>query len=387
RAIGRRCLRHPDRTGGGPPMMSSFLAVFRKEVLHIRRNRGVLIVTVMMPVMQMLLFGFIDQTVHDVPTVVVDQDHSVYSRELLDQLRATKTFEIRQITTSPDAARGAIIRGNASVGIVIPPDYHDLRTRNQPAKILVLIDGSDSTVSAGALAAINGIVAEDNLEILTRDARGGMPLSAQPIILFNPEGRTANYIIPGLVAILMQMIAIFLASGWVVRERERGTMEQLMVTPVEPLGLMLGKVAPYLVLGLGETALILAIMRWGFAVPIQGSLVFLFGIMIVYLAALLALGLFISTRAKTEMEGMQMAQMLVLPSVFLSGYIFPIKGMPFVLQAISQILPAPHMVAVMRGIVLRDAGPAEMAGHVLALLAFAVLLVWLSVRRVSKMTM
>ena len=242
-------------------MMSSFRAVFRKEVLHIRRNRGVLIVTVMMPVMQMLLFGFIDQTVHDVPTVVVDQDRSVQSRELMDELRATKTFDIQHITTSTDVARGAIIRGNASVGVVIPPDYNNRRSRNQPAKILVLIDGSDSTVSAGALAAINGIVATDNLEVLTHDARGGMPLSAQPIILFNPEGRTANYIIPGLVAILMQMIAIFLASGSVVRERERGTMEQLMVTPVDPLGLMLGKVAPYLFLGLGETALILAIMR------------------------------------------------------------------------------------------------------------------------------
>ncbi|HMG55313.1 MAG TPA: ABC transporter permease [Kofleriaceae bacterium] len=367
-------------------MISSFRAVFRKEVLHIRRNRGVLIVTVMMPIMQMLLFGFIDQTVHDVPTVVVDQDHSVESRELMDKLRATRTFEIRQVTTDPDAARSAIISGRAGVGVVIPPDYHNLRGRGRPAKILVLIDGSDSTVSAGALAAISGLVAQDNLEILTRDARGGMPLSAQPIILFNPEGRTANYIIPGLVAILMQMIAIFLAAGSVVREREKGTMEQLMVTPVDPLGLMLGKVAPYLVLGLGETALILAIMRWAFAVPIQGSLVFLFGIMIVYLAALLALGLFISTRAKTEMEAMQTAQMLVLPSIFLSGYIFPIKGMPFVLQAIGQILPATHMVAVMRGIVLRDAGPGEMLGHVAALVAFAVILVWASVRRVSRMT-
>ena len=367
-------------------MMSSFRAVFRKEVLHIRRNRGVLIVTVMMPIMQLLLFGFIDQTVHDVPTVVVDQDRSVASRELMDKLRATKTFDIQQITTSPAAARGAIIRGKASVGIVIPPDYHDRRGRGQPAKILVLIDGSDSTVSAGALAAVSGLVAADNLEILAHDARGGMPLAAQPIILFNPEGRTANYIIPGLVAILMQMIAIFLASGSVVRERERGTMEQLMVTPVDPLGLMLGKVAPYLFLGLGETALILAIMRWAFAVPIQGSLVFLFGIMIVYLAALLALGLFISMRAKTEMAAMQMAQMLVLPSVFLSGYIFPIKGMPVLLQAIGQILPATHMVAVMRGIVLRDAGPGEMLGHVLALVVFAIVLVWASVRRVSKMT-
>jgi drug efflux transport system permease protein len=367
-------------------LWTSFLAVFRKEILHIRRNRGVLIVTVMMPIMQLMLFGFIDQTVHDVPTAIVDQDRSVESRRLMDKLRATDTFDIREVTTNPNVAREAIVSAKVGVAIVIPPDYHNLRARGQPAKILVLIDGSDSTVSAGALAAVNGLVAQENLDVVAKELRGGMPLQAQPIILFNPEGRTANYIIPGLVAILMQMIAIFLASGSIVRERERGTMEQLMVTPVHPLGLMLGKVAPYLVLGLGETALILAIMRFAFDVPIYGSLVFLFAIMIVYLAALLAFGLFISVRAKTEMEAMQTAQMLVLPSIFLSGYIFPIKGMPFILQAIGQVLPATHMVAVMRGIVLRDAGPADMTVHVLALVAFAVILVWASVKRVSKLT-
>jgi ABC-2 type transport system permease protein len=365
--------------------MSSFLAVFRKEVLHIRRNRGVLIITVMMPIMQLLLFGFIDQTVHHVPTVVVDQDRTVHSRELMDKLRATQTFEITTITDSTDVARAQIRAAEASVGIVIPPDFHNHRSRGQPAKILVLIDGSDSTVASGALAAINGLVAAENLAVVGPGV-SGMPLAAQPIILFNPEGRTANFIIPGLVAILMQMIAIILASGSIVREREKGTMEQLMVTPVHPLGLMLGKVAPYLVLGIFETSLILFIMRFLFAVPIQGSLVFLFAIMLIYLASLLSLGLFISTRAKTEMEAMQSSQMLLLPSIFLSGYIFPIAGMPFVLKAIGQLLPATHMVAVMRGIVLRDAGPLDMLGHVLALVGFAVVLVWASVRRVSKIT-
>ena len=367
-------------------MINSFRAVFRKELLHIRRNRGVLMVTVMMPVMQLMLFGFIDQTVHDVPTVVVDQDRSVQSRELMDKLRATRTFQIKEVTESSPDARREITEGHAGVAIVIPPDFHDLRARGLPAKILVLIDGSDSTVSAGTLAAVNGVVADENISIIAQNA-SGPPLAAQPIILFNPEGRTANFIIPGLVAILMQMIAIFLASGSIVREREKGTMEQLMVTPVDPLGLMLGKVAPYMFLGLGETALILALMRFVFKVPIAGSLFFLFGIMVVYLAALLAFGLFISTRANTEMEAMQTAQMLVLPSVFLSGYIFPLAGMPLPLKIIGQILPATHMVAVMRGIVLRNAGPMDMVYHVAALVVFAVVLVWLSLKRVSKISM
>src|SRR6185503_2094036 len=160
------------------------------------------------------------------------------------------------------------------VGIVIPPDFHELRARNQKAQFLVLIDGSDSNVSAQALASFNGLVAQQNLD--AAEALGAKPLvSAQPIILFNPEGRTANYIIPGLVAILLQLAAMVLASIAIVREREQGTMEQLLVTPINPVGLVLGKLAPYLVIGLVEMALILLIMRWGFAVPIKGSLLLL----------------------------------------------------------------------------------------------------------------
>ena len=153
-------------------MMSSFFAIFRKEFLHIRRNKAVLFLAVMLPLMQLTLFGFIDQTVHDVPTVVVDQDRSVASRELMDQLRATKTFAIKIVTSDPRDARTEIIAGRAGVGIVIPPDYHDKRARGEAAKILVLIDGSDSIVSSGALAAVNGVIASQNLRAdLTRFAR------------------------------------------------------------------------------------------------------------------------------------------------------------------------------------------------------------------------
>jgi ABC-2 type transport system permease protein len=367
-------------------MKASFLAIFRKEILHIRRNRSILFLAVMMPLMQLTMYGFIDQTVHDVPTVVVDQDRSVQSRELMDQLRATKTFAIKIVTGNPLVARTEIVAGRAGVGIVIPPDYHEKRARGASTKILVLIDGSDSIVSSGALAAANGVISNQNIELVARDRPAGMPLAAQPIILFNPEGRTANFIIPGLVAVILQMIAVMLAAGSIVREREKGTMEQLLVTPVDPFGLMLGKVVPYLFVGLGETALILAIMRFAFAVPIRGNLFFLFGIMVVYLSALLALGLYISTTATTQQEAQQKVQMLFLPSIFLSGYLFPLNGMPLILQGIGELLPTTHMVAIMRGIVLRDAGPLELIPHLLALVAFAVVMIWLSVRRVSKIS-
>src|SRR5689334_16082079 len=213
---------------------------------------------------------------------------------------------------------------------------------------------------------------------------GANAVSAQPIILFNPEGRTANYIIPGLAAILLQIVAMVLACVAIVREREKGTLEQLLVTPINPLGLMLGKLAPYLVIGIVEMAMVLTLMRFAFAVPIRGSLVFLFFMALIYLFSLLALGLFVSTRAQTQAQAQQMAQMFLLPSIFLSGYIFPFEGLPIVLRGIGHVLPATHMVSIMRGVVLRDAGPLELLPHVLALIAISTVLVWMSVRRFKK---
>ncbi len=365
-------------------MWSSFRATFDKEFLHLRRDRGTLTLAFMLPLFQLILFGFIDQTVHNVATVVVDQDRSTYSRELIDRLRATGTFRIDRVTMNPHDARQDITAGRARVGFIIPPDYHDKRTRSTDAKILTLIDGSDSTVSAQALASVNGLVASMNIEEITSGARAPFAVSAQPIILYNPDGRTANFIIPGLVAILLQIVAVMLAAVAIVREREKGTLEQLLVTPINPLGLMLGKLGPYLFVGLGEMGLILTAMRWGFNVPIRGNLVFLFGMALIYLFALLALGLFVSSRTKTQGEAQQMAQMLVLPSIFLSGYIFPSEGLPFVLRMIGRILPATHMVAIMRGVVLRNAGPVELMPHVLALVAISTVLVGLSVRSFKK---
>lgn len=366
-------------------MWSSFVAILRKEFKHIFRDRGTLVLFFTLPIMQLTLFGFLDQNVRDLPVVVVDQDQSRYSRELLDQMRATHTFEIERITNSPDEAREMIARGTARLGVVIPPDFHDRRARGQNAQFLVLIDGSDSNVSAQALAAINGLVAQVNLDAAR--AAGARPvLSAQPVVLFNPEGRTANYIIPGLVAILLQIAAMVLASIAIVREREQGTMEQLLVTPIHPVGLVLGKLAPYLVIGIVEMAMILGIMRFGFDVPIEGSLLFLFATAVVYLFALLALGLTISMRAQTQMQAQQMAQMLLLPSIFLSGYIFPVAGLPQVLYWIGRALPATHMIDVMRGAVLRSAGPWDLLPSLLALGAISFVLVWISVRRVRKLT-
>ena len=372
-------------------LVSSFVAILLKEFVHIRRDRGTLVIALTIPIFQLVLFGFIDQTVTNVPTVVVDQDGTSESRLLMDKLVATHTFAIRAVTRNPRDARAEITAGRAKVGVVIPPDYHDHRARNDGAQILVLIDGSDSNVSAQALAAVNGVAADVNIRALSDSVAvlGPAPaqaLGVQPIILFNPDGRTANFIIPGLVAILLQIVAMVLTAVSIVRERERGTLEQLLVTPIHPLGLMLGKLAPYLIIGLGEMVMILSAMRFVFAVPISGSLAFLFVMALVYLFAVLSMGLFISTRAQTQAQAQQMAQFFLLPSIFLSGYIFPVAGLPFVLKWIGRFLPATHMVEVMRGVVLRDAGPIELWPNVLALLAISIAMVTLSVRRFRKFT-
>ena len=367
--------------------LGRLFAMLAKESIQMRRDRITFAMMLGIPLLQLVLFGFIDQTVRDVPTVVVDQDRTSASRELIDKLRSTRTFKIVATTPDPHEARASITAGRARVGVVIGPDFHQRRLRGSGAKLLILIDGSDSSVSSQALASINGLIASENLQAIQERVPTGRltpAISAQPIILFNPDGRTANFILPGLVAIVLQLVATVLAALAIVRERERGTLEQLLVTPVNPLGLMLGKLAPYLAVGLVEMVLILLAMRFIFDVPTRGSVVFLFAMALVYLFALLSLGLFISTRAQTQAQAQQMAQLFLLPSIFLSGYIFPASGLPRPLWLIGRLLPATHMIEIMRGVVLRDAGVRQLLPNVAALVAISTFLVWMSARRFDK---
>jgi ABC-2 type transport system permease protein len=370
---------------------SSFVSIMRKEIVHIRRDRASLIIAFSIPLFQLMLFGSLDQTVRDVPTVVVDQDRTSGSREMVRQLESTDTFHVVEVTTNPREARERITQGRAKVGVVLPPDFGAARAQASPgqhASLLVLIDGSDSVVSSQALAAVNGLAARVNLDAISeRVGAAAQPvLDSHPLILFNPSGRTANFIIPGLVAILLQIVATMLTAVAIVREREKGTLEQLLVTPVHPLGLMLGKLVPYLLLGVGEMMLILLAMRFAFGVPIRGSLLFLFAMAVVYLFALLALGLFVSTRVRTQAQAQLLAQLFILPSIFLSGYIFPVSGLPLPLYLVGRLLPATHMVEIMRGVVLRGAGLMDLLPNVLALVALSAVLLGLSVRQFHKVT-
>jgi ABC-type multidrug transport system, permease component len=363
--------------------MRGFGAIFKKELTQMVRDRGTLIFSLLVPVFQLVLFGLIDTNVKHVPTAVFDQSRTAESRALLQDFVNTSYFDIVSYAPSREEMRDMIVAARAQVGIEIPPDYANKLAGHRTADILVLIDGSDSSVASQALGAANGVVLQQSLDELLQSGRGPK-VEAHPVMLFNPDSRSANLLIPGLVAILLTFSGTILSAFAIVKERERGTLEQLMVTPVSPLAVVLGKILPYLVLAYVELFFILVLMRFVFRVPIHGNPVLLVVLSSVYLFALLSLGLVISSRAKTQMEAIQQAQMFLLPSIMLSGYIFPLSSIPAPLRVISHILPATYYIDIARGIIIRGATFHDLWQSVLALLAISLVLVAMSARAFNK---
>src|SRR4051812_20509010 len=365
--------------------MRGFWAVLRKEGLQMVRDSGTLRFALMVPVFQLVLFGLIDTNVRHVPTAVFDQSRTQESRDLITDFMNTSYFDIVRSVPSREALRQEIVAGRASVGIELPPDFARRQLYGQPGSFLVLIDGSDSSISAQTLGAANGLALSRSLDALRqRSGLRDLPIEARPQLLFNPDSRSANLLIPGLIAILLTFSGTLLSAYAIVRERERGTLEQLMVTPASPLAVVLGKLLPYLVLAFLQLLLVLVLMTYVFKVPIHGSIPLLLGLSTVYLFALLSLGLLVSSRAKTQMEATQIAQMVLLPSIMLSGYIFPLSSLPTPLRWLSQILPATHFIAISRGIVIRGATFQDLWHPVAALLVIAAVLVAGSARAFKK---
>jgi len=365
--------------------MRGLLAVLRKETKQMLRDSGTLRFALILPVFQLVLFGLIDTNIRHVPTVVFDQSRSAASRDLINDFANTSYFDILGQVSSREALHEEIVAGHAQVGIEIPPDFARRRLKRETADFLVLIDGSDNSVSAQTLAAANGLaLSQSLLELQQRAGTTALPLEPHPLLLFNPSSRSANLLIPGLVAILLTFSGTLLSAFSIVRERERGTLEQLMVSPVSPLAVVLGKLAPYLVLGYVQLALVLALMVFVFKVPIHGSLFLLMSLAAIYLFALLAQGLLVSSKAKTQAEAIQLAQMTLLPSIMLSGYIFPLASLPTGLRYVSQILPATHFIAIARGVIIRGARFADLWEHVAALLVIALVLTLGSARAFRK---
>jgi ABC-2 type transport system permease protein len=358
-----------------------FGAVFYKEVLHVRRDFATLFFSLIIPILQMVLLGFgIDTNIRQINTVVFNGDGRRQSRELLDRLKNSDTFHIIRYVENDKEMNDAIISGRARVGIKIPVDYSDRLLHGMSAQVLVLIDGSDSSVAGIAINVTTAIGLDESLRRVLAD-RGSMAVDMRPQLLFNPDSRSPNFFLPGLTAILLLNVTTFLTAFAIVREKERGTLEQLFVTPVQPFGLLLGKLLPYFGIGFFELCLILTAMRFIFSVPIHGSVLLLALISLPYLFVSLSLGILISSKAGSQGEAMQLAFLTILPSVFFSGYIFPRETMPYIFRVLSYFVPASYFINITRGIILRGAGIQHLWTDALALFAMGTILLFIAARR------
>lgn len=330
----------------------SLSAMIYKEAIQVRRDPATRVVFVI-PMIQLVVFGYaIDTDVRNVATVVFDADRRAASREFVSRFENTDVFHVTREVENVAAVREAIVSGEASVGIVIPPDFSDDLLLGRAAQAQVLIDGSNNTVATQALQVSSGIAMEAVVrEVEKRTA----PISLRPKVLFNEDVRSANFFVPALVGVILQLVTVFLTAFSIVRERERGTLEQLMVTPVARRTLILGKLIPYAVLGMIETGIVLVVMVYVFHVPIAGDKLLLLALSALFLLPSLGLGILISTVATNQAQATQMALLIMLPSILLSGFVFPREQMPGWIYAISCVIPVTYYIEILRGIILRGA--------------------------------
>jgi len=359
-----------------------FGAVFYKETLHVRRDFATLFFSLIIPILQMFLLGYgIDTNIRQINTVVYNADGRRESRELLDRLRNSDTFHIYRYVNNDHDLNDAIVSGKCRVGIKIPVDYSDKLIHQMPAQVLVLIDGSDSSVAGQAINVSTAIGLDESLRRVLASTDSAFAVNMRPKILFNPDSRSPNFFLPGLTAVLLLNVTTFLTAFSIVREKERGTLEQLFVTPVRPMGLLLGKLLPYLGIGFFELLMIVTAMRFLFRVPIHGNVFLLAFLSLPYIFVSLSLGILISSKATSQAHAMQLAFLTILPSIFFSGYIFPRETMPKFFYVISYFVPATYFINITRGIILRGAGLVHLWADALALFTMGSLLLIIAARR------
>lgn len=363
--------------------LQRILSVGRKEVIHILRDPQTLFFTLFVPVMEMFLLGYaIDTNVRHIRTVVFDAAGTQESRELLREFENSQSIRIVSMVYSDVEMTRAIVAGEARVGIKIPSDYSRRLEAGETAQLLVLVDGTESSVAAEATNVGNALALRESLlRVLGPNA---LPVDSRPRILFNPDTRSANFFIPGLMVVMCQMMATMLAANAIVREKETGTLEQLFMTPVKSLELVLGKTLPYLVLTGLEFCFIALLMRVFFQVPIHGPFLTLLGIFFPFVLSMLATGLLISTRADTKEAAGQIAMGTLLPSIFLSGYVFPIDSMPTFFQWVARCFPTTWMIDASRGVILRGASWSELWEHAAVLWAMSGLMLIIAAARFRK---
>ncbi len=382
-------------TGGAA---HGFLAICLKEFSHIRRQPTTLVFLLVVPVFQTLIFGYaINTQIDDIPLVVYDLDGRQHARSLVDAFVNTRKFKVIERVQSEQAFRHAMTSGRAKVGVTIPPNYSDRLVRGEQVQVQVLIDGSDSQVATTALNAANLLGLNLSIQIARQTAeslqvgpsrdpvgRPALPIEVRPRLLYNPNLESSHFFVPGLVGIILQLVTLFLTSFAIVREREMGTLEQLFVTPVGRAGLMLGKLAPYAILGFLETLIVLCVMVYIFEVPIHGDIALLLALSMLFLVCSLGLGLLVSTLAKTQVAALMFAFMIMLPSVLLSGFMFPRSEMPGIIYVVTFAIPVTYFIEILRGVVLRGADFLDLLPSIIGLTVCCLVILTASVARFRK---
>ncbi|AJD49854.1 ABC transporter transmembrane protein [Isoalcanivorax pacificus W11-5] len=350
-------------------------AIFLKELRQMRRDRITLAMIVVIPVMQLVLFGYaINLNLRHLPAGIADQAGNAASRTVVMDMLATGVIRPVARANTPEQLMDLLRRGDISVGVVIPPDFERRLSEGREA-VQVLVDGSDTVVQSAAVQLAR-------MPLTQAAASRTEPISV--VSFYNPERRSAVNIVPGLIGVILTMTMVLFTAVAIVRERERGNMELLIATPVSRAELMVGKVLPYAGIGLVQTSVILLLGLWLFQVPIRGSVWEVYVAAVLLILANLTLGLLISTRAQSQFQAMQMTFFVFLPSILLSGFMFPFAGMPQVVQWLAEALPLTHFLRLIRGIMLRGADLTEMWREVLALLVFTALMMTLAILRFRK---
>ncbi|MGB5872115.1 MAG: ABC transporter permease [Bacteroidota bacterium] len=367
------------------------LEMVRKEFFQIRRDKRMLAVSVVLPIVQVILLGYTATTDIKFTTMVVcDQDRTVQSRELIEGF-TTSGYFVQKYTVDRVGDLGRYIEaGDAVVALVIPPGFAGDLFRGRTPQVQLILDGTDANTANVLLGYATRIVRAFSQPIVaTFAARAGgkrlQAIAAEPRVWFNPELTSSNFMVPGVVAMVLMIITMTLTSLGIVKEKEIGTLEQLMVTPIKPHELILGKLIPFVIIGFVDAVIVLAVARFWFEVPIRGSLPLLFFLSFLFILTTLGLGLFVSTIAKSQQQAMLIAQFFFfMPFIFLSGFTFPISNMPDIIRAITYIIPLRYFLEILRSLLLKGAGLGELWFQAIMLFAIGVAVLWLSVLRFHK---
>lgn len=370
-------------------MIRRTLAITRKEVIHILRDPRSLTIMFMMPVIQLVLLGYTATTdVEHLATAVLDQDHSARSRQLVDAYQASNYFDVRFYVYTDEELGELIDGGQAKAGMIIPSGYGRKLATDHQASIAFVIDGSMPTVASAALSAAHRVAQAQSTILIERiygiDVEEQPGIEVNPRVWYNPEMKSSHFMIPGLIAMILQIQSTLFTALSIAREKEEGTIEQLIVTPLRSVEMILGKVAPYVIISLFNLLEVLAIGVLWFGVPVHGSVLLLLALGVLALLVSLGIGLLGSTIAKTQQEAIFLIFFLMLPFIFLSGFFFPLDAMPRLLQWLSLLVPLRYLLVIVRGIILKGAGLNLLWGQAAALAIFAIAMLSLAASRFRK---